>query len=185
MSQFADAIKIASGDNTFYPLIRFIGTKKPLIISTGFANEATIDRLVSLVSNSRKQLCLENNFGHSHCVSAYPVETNDANLGAISSLYEKFSDKLSIGYSDHTLGLEAATLAVALGARIIEKHFTIDRHYSDFRDHQLSADPGMMSELVTKIRNCETYLGDGKLEPRKVELILSRIVRRSIETRKN
>jgi len=100
-------------------------------------------------------------------------------------LYEKFSDKLSIGYSDHTLGLEAATLAVALGARIIEKHFTIDRHYSDFRDHQLSADPGMMSELVTKIRNCEAYLGDGKLEPRKVEIDTELPVRRSIaSTRK-
>ena len=185
LSQFADAIKIASGDNTFYPLIRFAAeTKKPLIISTGFANEATIDRLVSLVSNSRKQLCLENNFALLHCVSAYPVETNDANLSAISSLYKKFSDKLSIGYSDHTLGLEAATLAVALGARIIEKHFTIDRHYSDFRDHQLSADPGMMSELVTKIRNCEAYLGDGKLEPRKVEIDTELPVRRSIAAAK-
>ncbi len=120
LAQFVDAIKIASGDNTFYPLINYLAsTQKPLIISTGFANEATIDQLVSIVLKARHQICLEKDFALLHCVSAYPVEIQDANLRAISTLSDKFSDKLSVGYSDHTLGVKAATLAVALGARII------------------------------------------------------------------
>ena len=186
LAQFVDAIKIASGDNTFYPLINYLAsTQKPLIISTGFANEATIDQLVSIVLKARHQICLEKDFALLHCVSAYPVEIQDANLRAISTLSDKFSDKLSVGYSDHTLGIKAATLAVALGARIIEKHFTLDRNYSDFRDHQLAADPDMMKQLVKQIRDCETFLGDGKLEPRNVEIETETPVRRSIASNKN
>ena len=186
LAQFVDAIKIASGDNTFYPLIKYLaGTQKPLIISTGFADEGIIDQLVSIIFTARQQVCLKRDFALLHCVSAYPVEIQDANLRAISTLSNKFSDKLSVGYSDHTLGVEAATLAVALGARIIEKHFTLDRNYSDFRDHQLSADPDMMKQLVNQIRDCETFLGDGKLEPRNVEIESETPVRRSIASNKN
>jgi len=181
-----DALKIASGDNTFYPLIKFVSeTNKPLIVSSGFAGEETIQEVISLVKEARNENGGLDNFAILHCVSAYPVEIKDANLSAIQTLARKFLGELTIGYSDHTLGLEAATLAVSAGARIIEKHFTIDRNFSDFRDHQLAADPSMMSELVKNIRATEVYLGNGTLEPRQIEKDTELPVRRSIAASKD
>tara|TARA_Y100000588_G_scaffold390032_1_gene494359 strand:+ start:720 stop:1739 length:1020 start_codon:yes stop_codon:yes gene_type:complete len=186
LSHIADAIKIASGDNTFYPLIKFVaGTKKPVIISTGFSDQAKIDATVSLFRMTRKSSKPTNDFALLHCVSAYPVEIADANLGAIAALSRKYGCNSTIGYSDHTLGITAATLAVAGGARIIEKHFTIDRHHSHFRDHQLSADPKMMKELVKNIRESETYLGSGIIGPRQIEIDTELPVRRSIAASNN
>jgi sialic acid synthase SpsE len=90
-----------------------------------------------------------------------------------------------IGYSDHTLGVEAATLSVALGARIVEKHFTINKNYSDFRDHQLSADPLEMSQLIQRIKDISTLLGvEGKFV-QKGEIANITAIRRCIVASRN
>ena len=176
-----DALKVASGDNTFYPLIEFVaGTDKPVIISTGFADEPEIALAAASVEKIRARRLNGPEMALLHCVSAYPVEPGDANLGAVHRLAKRFGEIATIGYSDHTLGTQAATLSIAAGARIIEKHFTLDRNYSDFRDHQLSADPAMMAELVKAIRQAEVLMGPGDLAPRQVERDSETPVRRSI-----
>jgi len=118
-----------------------------------------------------------------HCVAGYPVPPEEANLAAITRLREEFGG--TIGYSDHTIGIEAAVMAVALGARIIEKHFTIDKQYSDFRDHQLSADPHDMAELVRRVREAAVMLGSGEKEPQKCERANEGAMRRSIAVRRD
>ena len=92
-----------------------------------------------------------------HCVSDYPVIDKEANLLSIKFLKDTF--KINIGYSDHTLGTEASVIASAYGAKIIEKHFTIDKNYSNFRDHKLSADPKEMVELVKSVRRSSVMVG--------------------------
>ena len=181
LNGIVDALKVASGDNTFYPLIEFVaGTDKPVIISTGFADEPEIALAAATVEKSRAGRANGPELALLHCVSAYPVAAEDANLGAVRRLGERFGEIATIGYSDHTLGTQAATLSIAAGARIIEKHFTLDRNYSDFRDHQLSADPAMMTELVKAIRDAEVLMGTGVLAPRQVERDSESPVRRSI-----
>jgi N,N'-diacetyllegionaminate synthase len=181
LNGIVDALKVASGDNTFYPLIEFVaGTDKPVIISTGFAGEPEIALAASMVEKARSGRKSGPELALLHCVSAYPVEPQDANLGAVHRLVRRFGEIATIGYSDHTLGTQAATLSIAAGARIIEKHFTLDRNYSDFRDHQLSADPGMMADLVKAIREAEVLMGSGDLAPRQVERDSEVPVRRSI-----
>lgn len=176
-----DALKIASGDNTFFPLINFVaGTDKPVIISTGFADEQAIAMVAATVDKIRAGRVNGPEMALLHCVSAYPVAPEDANLGAVRRLDKRFGENATIGYSDHTLGTQAATLAIAAGARIIEKHFTLDRNYSNFRDHQLSADPAMMADLVKAIREAEVLMGAGDLAPRQVERDSETPVRRSI-----
>lgn len=168
--------KIASGDNTFFPLIETVGAfGKPTLISTGLADLDLLDKIYlrwSLVSDKRKLAFL-------HCVSSYPVPLGDTNLGAIYKLRERYPD-LTIGYSDHTIGIDAATYAVAAGARIIEKHFTIDKHHSDFRDHQLSADPDDMKMLVENIRKVEVLLGASEKKIQPSEVGMETAIRRSI-----
>jgi N,N'-diacetyllegionaminate synthase len=181
LNDIVDALKIASGDNTFYPLIDFVsGTHKPMIISTGFADEPEIALAAALVDKARAGRASGSQMAFLHCVSAYPVAPEDANISAIHRLRDRFGATATIGYSDHTFGTSAAVLSIAAGARIIEKHFTLDRNYSDFRDHQLSADPAMMTELVKVIREAEVLMGDGSLAPREVERDSETPVRRSI-----
>jgi sialic acid synthase SpsE len=180
-----DALKIASGDNTFYPLIEFAAkSEKPMILSTGFADEEQIKFSASLIENNRANRKSVANLALLHCVSAYPVTSKDANLGRITKLSAQFKST-TIGYSDHTLDNEAAVLSIGVGARIIEKHFTINQNYSDFRDHQLSADPKTMAELVRRVRAAELLLGDGSLSPRDIERNSETLVRRSIAAARN
>ena len=152
----ADAIKIASGDNDFAPLlVRAAHTHLPMIVSTGLAEIETIRQTAQLVRDEWGG----KDYGLAvlHCVSAYPVPAAEAHLRAISSLASELD--CVVGYSDHTDGIDAAPLAVALGARVIEKHFTLDKQYTEFRDHQLSADPAELVEIVRRIRLAETLLG--------------------------
>ena len=113
-----------------------------------------------------------------HCVSSYPAPAEQANLKAIKTLAKHFPNCVP-GYSDHTFGITAALSAVAMGARVIEKHFTLDKNYSDFRDHQLSADPTDLKELVTHIRELEKMLGSGEKTPQPNELTMQEALRRS------
>ena len=119
-----------------------------------------------------------------HCISSYPVPDKDANLKLISKMILEYPNA-KIGYSDHTIGIEACLTAVSLGAKIIEKHFTIDKNYSDFRDHQLSSDPTEFKNLVESIRKVENLLGDGEelIQESEKENIIQ--LRRSIAAKKD
>lgn len=180
LSTIQPVFKIASGDNTFVQLIEKVaGFYKPMIVSTGLADMDLLDgvhRRIRAVWSAKR---CDPGLAFLHCIASYPTPDEQANLGAIQSIATRFSDCVA-GYSDHTLGIRAATMAVAAGARVIEKHFTIDKHYSDFRDHQLSADPRDMAELVSAIRDVTAMLGTGEKAPQPCESDLQVGARRSI-----
>lgn len=153
------AFKISSGDNVFFPLIEKIaGFKMPVLLSTGLSSINGIARTLRFIERKWETENHEGEIALLHCVSKYPTPPGEANLGMIRALKALF--QRPVGYSDHTVGTEAACLACAMGAGVIEKHFTIDKNYSDFRDHQLSADPAEMAELVRRIRETETLCGE-------------------------
>lgn len=172
--------KISSGDNNYYPLIKKISSfNKPIILSTGFADINLISKSKKIIFNewkkkpkNKKRLILM------HCVSSYPVEAKDANLSAIQNLKRLFKDCI-IGYSDHTVGILAPLIAAVYGAQVIEKHFTLNKNQSNFRDHKLSADPDDMKELVKNIRCLEMMIGDGNKKIEKGEKSSFKYMRRS------
>lgn len=169
-----DAIKIASGDNDYRELIRIgAGSELPLIVSSGMSSLDEMRGLVAYLRDVRRGKA----FSLLHCVSAYPAAPEQANLRAIPLLARELG--CEVGYSDHTLGIDACVAAVALGARVIEKHFTLDKNLSDFRDHQLSADPAEMKELVLRIRAVDTLLGREEKTMQAGETDIARAARRS------
>lgn len=173
--------KIASGDNNFLQLIESVAEfGKPTIISTGLADFALLDRLHAIW----RQKTSVAELAFLHCVSGYPVPSEQANLGAIHAIQQRYPE-LTIGYSDHTLGVEAAIYSVAAGARIVEKHFTLDKQHSDFRDHQLSADPTEMAELVEAIRKVDSIVGCGQKILQPCEEALRIAARRSIAAKRD
>lgn len=173
------AFKIASGDNDFFPLINVIArTGKPIILSTGLADIKQILKTVDFIQNIWRQSEIKQEIALLHCVTSYPVRPEEANLLAIRTLGRQFN--ATVGYSDHTLGIDACVLAAALGARIIEKHFTIDNNYSDFHDHKISADHKDFALLVRRVREAEKMLGDGVKRLQDSEKTLLKAVRRSI-----
>ncbi|MFA4825900.1 MAG: N-acetylneuraminate synthase family protein [Methanoregula sp.] len=179
LDSIIDAYKIASGDNNFYPLIDEVAkTGKPVFISTGASDPELIGNAVSALENGWEKYNKRSDLAILHCVSCYPAPEKQVNLQILAYLANKY--RYSIGYSDHTTGIEASVLAVACGARIIEKHFTLDNEFSSFRDHQLSADPKDMSELVRRIRSASVLMGskDKKVQPCESELSIA--IRRSI-----
>lgn len=156
-----DAVKIASGDLNFPPLLeKAAASGVPVILSSGMATLDEIRASVALLTgalpagrSARDALAVL------HCVSLYPTPLEQANLAAITTLKAAFD--LTIGYSDHTLGSEAAIAAVALGARIVEKHFTLDKNRTTFRDHALSADPADLRRLAEVLCHFDAMLGSG------------------------
>lgn len=168
--------KISSGDNNFFPLIEAVADfGKPTIISTGLADLELLDSIHQLWVQHRHPAEL----AFLHCVACYPAPEDEANLAAIRVIIDHYAD-VTVGYSDHTLGNETALLAVAAGARIIEKHFTLDKKHSDFRDHKLSADPQDMQELVEAIRRVERILGRSEIALQPCEAEFKTSMRRSI-----
>lgn len=178
-----DAFKIASSDNNFWPLINYAAMSgKPVILSTGLAGLNEIRAAVNHIHTCQGGINARAELGVLHCVSSYPTPPEQANLGAIRTLQSELP-ACAVGYSDHTQGIEAAVLSVAMGAEIIEKHFTIAHDHSDFRDHQLSADPAEMKELVRQVRSAETMIGKGKLGMEDCERENAPLIRRSIAAR--
>jgi len=174
------AFKIASGDNSFYPLIEQVAASaKPLILSTGIADLDHIDLAVQRIDNTWHHIGHDGDLALLHCVASYPVPPAEANLAAISALKARFPTR-TIGYSDHTLGIDAAVLSVALGAEVIEKHFTLDKNFSDFRDHQMSADPAELKLLVERTAAARIYLGSGDKHLMDCERAVAPLIRRSI-----
>ena len=184
LTTLVDAIKIASGDVTFAPLLdAAAATRKPIVLSSGASG---IDEVQAAVGRVRAQWAKSGHHGDLavlHCVSAYPTPAPEAQLRAIPALAERLD--ATIGYSDHVLGIEAAVAAAALGARVIEKHFTLDKNYSAFRDHQLSADAAEMRALVDRVRAIEPMLGNGGKAIQPSERANQSAIRRSIAAATN
>jgi len=172
------AFKIASGDNNYFQLIEcIVKKKKPIILSTGMTSMDEITYIVEKIKRICKKFKIHPELVLLHCVSSYPTEEKFANLAAIKTLS---SLGFTVGYSDHTIGIEAAVLSVGLGARVIEKHFTLSKNYSEFRDHKLSAEPDELRELVQRVKNANTLLGSGEKKIFNIEKITAKQSRRSI-----
>lgn len=174
-----DFIKIASGDNNFFPLIdKILISNKPLIISTGMTEILNLKYLINYIQKKIGEKNTKKRVSLLHCVTSYPVEDQYANLKSVSYLIKNFN--LNIGYSDHTIGNEACLASVAIGAKIIEKHFTLDKNFSSFRDHKLSADFVDLKNLVQSIRKIELQLGEFDKKILKPEKNLIKIIRRGV-----
>jgi N,N'-diacetyllegionaminate synthase len=147
LADLADTIKIASGDLTFEPVIRSAASSgRKVICSTGLATVAEIDQAVGWIKDEIGSSAMPDRVVLMHCVSAYPTPIAEANLLSIPFLAERY--RLPIGYSNHVIGLDACLAAVALGAQVIETHFTDRKSGRSFRDHELSLEPEEFAELV-------------------------------------
>lgn len=179
-----DIIKIASGDNNFFPLIeKILKSGKSMIISTGMTNIHHIRDLIKFIYKFYNKKDAKKKIAFLHCVTSYPVEDRFANLKSIQYLQKKL--KFTIGYSDHTIGNEACIAAVAMGARIIEKHITLDKKFSNFRDHAISADFKDFKSLICSIRKVEKQLGKFDKEIQKPEKKIIESVRRGLYAKKD
>jgi N-acetylneuraminate synthase len=167
------AIKIGSGDLTNLPLLEHVARqKRSIILSTGMAYLSEVEEAVRCVqTHSDAPLVLL------HCVSNYPAREADINLRAMLTMRQAFG--LPVGFSDHTVGVSVAVAAVALGACVIEKHFTLDRSLPG-PDHRASLQPDELRVMVGSIRDVETALGDGIKRPAVKELGTARVARRSV-----
>jgi N-acetylneuraminate synthase/N,N'-diacetyllegionaminate synthase len=169
-----DIYKIPSGEIINYPYLKHIAAKnKPIIMSTGMTNLGEVEEAINTIRtvNSEAKISLL------HCTTNYPTSYEEVNLKAMQTLAAAF--KLPVGYSDHTLGIEVPIAAVALGARIIEKHFTLDKKLLG-PDHKASLEPGELKEMIKAIRNIEKALGDGIKKPNQSEIEIIKVARRSI-----
>lgn len=168
--------KIPSGEINNYPyLVKVAKFKKPMILSTGMATTEEIDRAVDILRTSNSDLTIL------HCTSEYPAPKNSVNLNVIKTLFERY--KLKVGYSDHTTGIEIPIAATALGAVMIEKHFTLDKKMHG-PDHKASLEPYELKQMVEAIRNVNKSLGDGIKVPTNEELKNMEVVRKSIVAKK-
>ena len=167
--------KIPSGEITNLPLLRHIAKKQnPVILSTGMSHLEEIEEaLLALEESGTKRLDIT----VLQCTTSYPTPMPDVNLRAMETIKNRFN--VSVGLSDHTPGFEISLAAVALGASIIEKHFTIDRNLPG-PDHKASLEPIELKAMITAIRNIETALGDGVKRPMPSELENLPIARKSI-----
>jgi N,N'-diacetyllegionaminate synthase len=170
-----DIFKIPSGEITNLPYLRHIGSfGKRIILSTGMSNLQEVSdalRVLEVSGTPKSQITVL------HCASAYPAPVSEVNLLAMQTIKENLD--VAVGYSDHTLGLEVSIAAVALGATVIEKHFTLDRNLPG-PDHIASLEPEELKSMVSQIRNIDMALGDGVKRAMPSELENISLVRRSI-----
>ncbi|HET8887034.1 MAG TPA: N-acetylneuraminate synthase [Salinimicrobium sp.] len=171
-----DLFKIPSGEITNLPYLRKIASfKKPVVMSTGMASMAEIKEAFEVLKNEgldKEQITIV------HCNTDYPTAMEDVNLKAMNAIGNEMG--VEIGYSDHTLGIEIPIAAVALGAKVIEKHFTLDRNLPG-PDHKASLEPAELKAMVTGIRNVEKAIsGSGIKEPSASELKNKPVARKSI-----
>lgn len=170
-----ELLKIPSGEITNLPYLQHIGGMgKPIILSTGMADLAEIDAALAVLEQAgtpRQQITVL------HCNTEYPTPTGDVNLRAMHTIQDAFD--VQVGYSDHTAGIEIPIAAVALGATVIEKHFTLDRNLPG-PDHKASLEPGELKAMVAAIRNIEQAMGDGIKRPSQSEAKNIAIARKSL-----
>ncbi len=166
--------KIASCDITNFPLIEHISKKKlPILLSTGASNIREINKAVRLIEKYTNKICIM------HCTLCYPTEYNDSNLLALQTIKKRFP-KYIIGLSDHSLGTIVSSSSVLLGARVIEKHFTIDKTLPKSADHWLSLDPNELERLVRETKIVKQSIGSGIKQCLECEEIAKKNARRSI-----
>ena len=170
--------KIPSGEVINLPFLEHIAKKnKPMIVSTGMSYLGEVENAVrTIMKTGNKNITLL------HCTTNYPTPYEEVNLKAMLTLKEAF--KLPVGYSDHTLGIEVPIAAVALGAKVIEKHFTLDRTLPG-PDHKASLEPDELKSMVDSIRNIEKALGDGIKKPNPSEEKIKNIVRKRLVASRN
>lgn len=171
-----DFFKVPSGEITNLPYLIHIGQKgRPIVLSTGMA---TLEEVKNAINVLETTLIKRSNIQVLHCSTDYPAAMKDVNLHAMQTMAREL--QVGVGYSDHTSGIEVSIAAVALGAKIIEKHFTIDRNLPG-PDHQASLEPYELKEMVRSIRNIELAIsGNGIKEPSSSELENRLVVRKSI-----
>lgn len=170
-------IKIGSGEIGNVSYLRYMGSKKmPVILSTGMSSLADIDiSIQALREGGATDITLL------HCTTSYPCVFENVNLNAMNTIRDAF--KLPVGYSDHTLGSTVAIAAVAMGARVVEKHFTLDKNMEG-PDHKASSTPDEFKEYVKAIRDIELAMGSGEKVPTKVEKEISKVVLKRIVAKK-
>jgi N-acetylneuraminate synthase/N,N'-diacetyllegionaminate synthase len=163
--KYLEIYKVGSGDLTAYPILEVIAKKqKPIILSTAMTTLKEVKETVKFIEKVNPNLIKEKKLVLLHCVAMYGEPKDEyANLLSIKKLQDEFLN-LPIGYSDHTKGIFAAQLAMVIGAKVIEKHFTFDKT-REFRDHHISADLNDMKELVKRARQIETLLGEHEKRP--------------------
>ena len=165
--------KIPSGEITNLPyLIKIANTHKPIVMSTGMSTIEEIEDAIGVLKNNGvSEIILL------HCTTEYPAPYNEVNLKAMETLKKRFN--VNVGYSDHTKGIEIPIAAVAMGATVIEKHFTLDRNMKG-PDHKSSLEPNELKAMVDAIRKVENAIGDGEKKPSKSEIKNIAIARKSI-----
>jgi len=170
-----EIFKIPSGEIINLPYLRKIGSlNKKIILSTGMADLGEIEDALDVLTENGTD---KDNITILHCNTEYPTPFEDVNLKAMLTIKNSFGVK--VGYSDHTLGIEVSIAAVALGAKVIEKHFTLDKNMEG-PDHKASLEPGELRMMVNAIRNIEKALGNGIKKPSNSETKNLSIVRKSI-----
>lgn len=170
-----EIFKIPSGEITNLPYLRKVGSlNKQVILSTGMADLVEVEDAINVLVTSGT---IKEKITVLHANTEYPTPMEDVNIKAMQTIAKAF--KIGVGYSDHTLGIEVDIAAVAMGAKVIEKHFTLDRAM-DGPDHQASLEPDELKAMVLAIRNIEMALGDGIKKPSKSESKNISIARKSI-----
>jgi len=170
--------KIPSGEITNLPYLRHIASfNKDIILSTGASNLKEIEEALRQLTNAGTNL---EKITVLHCSTSYPAKMSEVNLTAMLNIAREFSVK--VGYSDHTMGIEVAIAAAALGAKIIEKHFTLNKNMEG-PDHKASLEPVELNEMVRSIRNIEVALGNGLKVATPGELENIDVIRKSIVTK--
>lgn len=170
-----DLVKIPSGEITNLPYIQYVTRFQPrVLLSTGMATLGDIEAAIRVIEESGTE---RSKITVMHCTTEYPTPMEDVNLSAMQNIGSAFG--VDIGYSDHTAGIEVAIAAVALGARVIEKHFTLDRELPG-PDHRASLEPSELRSMVSGIRNIEKAMGDGIKRPSPSELKNIPVARKSL-----
>lgn len=180
LSELQDIFKIGSAELTNLPYLRHIGKmQKKIILSTGMADMGEIENALEILISAGTQ---KKNITVLHANSEYPTPMEDVNLKAMITIGKTFD--VAYGYSDHTLGIEVDIAAVALGASVIEKHFTLDCTMQG-PDHKASLEPDELKAMVKAIRNIELALGNGIKKPSPSESKNKSVVRKSIVAKKD
>jgi N,N'-diacetyllegionaminate synthase len=173
-------VKVPSGEITNLPYLKFVGSLGlPVILSTGMSSLEEVGDALSVLKNAGTD---KDRVTVLHCTSEYPAPFENVNLNAMQTISKEFG--VSVGYSDHTTGIEISIAAAALGATVIEKHFTLDRALPG-PDHKASLEPDELVALVKSIRNIEIALGDGSKVPSNGENKNKLIARKSIVARQD
>ncbi len=180
LKDLQEIFKIGSGELTNTPFLKHIGAfNKNIILSTGMGTLGEVEQALSTLIEAGTA---KENIILLHATTMYPTPMNEVNLKAMITLRDAF--KVAVGYSDHTMGIEVPIAAVAMGATVIEKHFTLSCDMEG-PDHKASLEPNELKVMVETIRNIELALGDGKKEPQKSEEANKLVVRKSIVAKRS